>query len=441
MQSIYLYNKKTVWYNLDVKKFAALTISLLTALTSAGGITANAANGGTIYPEDDEFIKTLTLPSLTDYAVEGELYAFTDGADVKVYNDGEYYEYRFENAVTNVDINEGVIYCGVGEKAYTVPEQTECEYTFPAKTDELTYNGYYYFIDGEGINVFDKTSKTTTTFEGEYVNIKQDGEKVYAVSGNTLYSFTGAERSEVVLKYADYAATHQILIGQARTALQTYSEARFVQIAQGSFMTEIDLEKLDGVYFTPVKTVRAEENATALLLCESGTAAIVSIGNTGYILLKSKISETDVDFSTENKFNAQMIGGKIYASPYIASGTELKLNATGINVKVLRKLEDTRAENEKILESVFYEIEYGTGSESVKGYVAEGFLSQVMIDDNKTPTEIVDPEYSEKNDTKTILIIFAVVLLVLAAIGYITHVSSRGKKKSKKKSKDKDGEE
>lgn len=425
-----------MWYNLIVKKFAVLTISLLTAVSLAGGITANAAIGGTIYPEDEEFIKTLTLPSLTDYAVEGDLYVFTDGTDVKVYNDGEYSEYRFDSAVTDIDIKVGVIYCGCAdEKAYTVPAQTECDYTFAQKRSRIEYNDFYYNSFGGKIYISNllKPEDPNVSYEGEFTNLKQYGETVYAIKENSLYSFTGSQADEVVLKYADYTATHQIVIGQARTALQTYSGAKFVKIAEGAFMTSIDLEKLDGTYFSPIKTVRADENTTALLLCESGTAAIVAIGDTGYILLKSKVSDIDVEISTENTFNAQMIGGKIYASPYIASGTELSLNATGIMVKVLRKLEDSATENKKILETVFYEIEYNSEGKSVNGYVAEGFLSKVMIEDNKTPTEIVDPNYSDSNDTKTILIIFAVVLLILAAIAYLSHLSSKGKKKKKKK--------
>lgn len=416
-----------------MKKFAALTISLLAALTSIGGTVAYAADGGTIYPEDEEFIKTLELTSLTDYAVGDDFYAFADGKSVKVYSDGNYKEYAFENSVISVDIKEGVIYCGCSnEKAYTIPDQKDCEYAFPETKTELLFNGFYYFIDENGINVFDK--KNNITFDGEYSNIKNFGEKVYAVKENKLYCFTGVECAEVVLEYADYSATREITIGQARTALKSYSEAKFVEIAAGASMTAVDLEQVDGQYFIPVSTTKAESNITALLLCYSGNAAIVTVKDTAYVLLKNKVTETQLNCSTEIPFeNAQMLGGRIYASPYVVSGTVSSSEATNIKVKVTDRLE-----NADILGSVFYEVEYTVDGKTEKGYVAEGFLSKLIIEDDKDPTEVKDPEYSDSNDTKTILIIFAVVLLVLAAVGYVSYVSSKSKKKAKNKNKDKD---
>ncbi len=421
-----------------MKKFAALTITLATVLAAAGGTTAYAADGETVYPEDSEFIKTLTLTSLTDYAVEDGLYAFADGKTVKVYDNGNYSERAFENDVLHIEIKESAIYCGCNdEKTYTFADGTECEYTFTQteSNNEILYNGYYYFIDVNGMNVFDK--QETLTYEGEYSNLKRFGETVYAVKENKLYSFTGNQCEEVVLEYADFSATAEIAVGQASTALKSYSPVKFVTVTEGAYMTAVDLEQLGGEYFVPVKTVKAAENTTALLLCYTGNAAIVSIGDNGYLVSKSKTQDATVEYSTEIPFeNAQMLGGNIYASPYVISGTVAFSNATDMKVKVIDRLDC-----ESILNSVFYEVEYTADGKSLKGYVAEGFLSKQIIEDYKDPDHIKDPEYSESNDTKTILIIFAVVLLVLAAIGYISYISANGKGKKKKKSKDKDNED
>ncbi len=407
-------------------------ISLLTVVFTAGNTVAHAADGGTIYPEDDEFIKTLELTSLTDYAVEGGLYAFADGKTVKVFNDGNYKEYAFENDVTDLAAENGEIYCGCSNgKVYTLDEQT-CEYTFPQKVDELLFNGYYYFTDADGkLNVFDKSE--TVTYDGSYSNLKLYGETVYAVSGNELYAINGSQCEKVTLEYADYAVTREITVGRAATALKTYAPVTFVQISEGAFMTEVDLSRLDGEYFVPVKTIKTEQVSTALLLCYSGNAAIVSLSGKCYVVLKAKTSETEVEHVADKPFeNAQMLGDNIYASPYVVSGT---VSATGVisrTVKVLNKIVC-----EDVLDTVFYEVEYKTEDATLKGFVAEGFLSEKIIDDNKKPTEIPDPDFSESSDTKTILIIFAVVLLVLAAISYISYVSSGKRKKSKKKDKDK----
>ena len=93
-----------------MKKLATFTTAALLAVSlMGGGASANAADGGTIYPEDEKFIKVLAFDSLGDYAVDGEKYAFADGKSVKVYENGEYFEYAFGDAVTKVDISEGEI--------------------------------------------------------------------------------------------------------------------------------------------------------------------------------------------------------------------------------------------------------------------------------------------------------------------------------------------
>ncbi len=418
-----------------MKKFAAAISALLAAFFTVGSTVAYAADGGTIYPEDDKFIKPLTLSSLTDYAVGDELYAFADGKTVKVFSDGNYSEYAFENDVTDLDIKDSVIYCGCSDgKTYTLTEQAECEYTFTQKENELLYNGFYYFVkesDGS-LNIFDKTE--TATYEGNFGNLKRYGETIFASSENELYRISGTQCEKVVLEYADYAVTEKITIGQATAALKTYSPVQFVQIEDGAFMTAIDLSRLDGQHFVPIKTVKSENQAVALLLCYSGNSAIVAIGDASYILLKSKTEEIDLEYSAERPFeNAQMLSNNIYASPYIVVGTVAASNAIGQTVKVLGRIEYSG-----VLDTVFYEVEYKSGEATLKGFVAEGFLSEKIIDDDKDPSEITDPEYSDGNDTKTILIIFAVILLVLAAVGYISHVSAKGKRKSKKKDKDKD---
>ncbi len=420
-----------MWYNLIVKKFAVLTISLLTALSAAGGITAKAETDETRYPEDSEFIKTLYFTALTDYAVEDGLYAFADEDCVIVYKD-EIRTIYPASGVNAVDVAEGKVYysCADG-KAYEI-SGAETEHSFPAKSEEIPFNGYLYFIDAEGMNIYDKSSKETKTYAGEFTALKLYGETVYAIRENSLYQFNGSECSETVLKYADYTSTNEILIGQARTYLSGYTQAKLVEISAGSYMTEVNLKNLDGETFdtSDLETVKTAEDKTALLLCYSGNCAVVSVGDKSYLLLKNKVSESQAEFITESGFDAQIIiGGNIYTSPY-TGGSVAVMNATGQNVKVLNKLEC-----DGVLEKVFYEIEYTSDGETLKGYVAEGFLSRVIIDDNKKPTTVTDPEYSEDSDTQTILIIFAVVLLVLAAIAYISHVSAKGKKKNKKKSK------
>ena len=404
------------------------------AAVMATGISANAAIGDTEYPKDEAFTRTLSLSSLTDYAIEDNLYAFADGKTVKVFNDGNFNEYSFDKDVTSVDIKDGVIYYGWDDKAYTLPEHAECEHPFANKVTHIDCGDYFYNVLDGNLYVYylSEPKSPPTEYEGGFSNLKSYGETVYAMGGNELYAFNGSESQKIVLEYSVKPADVRITTGNAANELKKYTEVKFVKVAEGAFMTEIDLDKLDGEYLVPLNIVRANENTTALLLCESGNAAIVSVRDRAFAVLKDKISPVKVDYTAHNPYTtAQLVGMNVYASPFVVSGTVADSNAIGITVTVLNKIEH------ELLESVFYEVEYSNGEETVKGYVAEGFLNGEIREDNKTPNYETDRNYSESSDTKTILIILAVILLVLAAIAYISYVSAKGKKKKNKEEESK----
>ena len=65
-----------------MKRFKFVITMLLAALIPVGGLTASAAASDTIYPEDEDFIKSLKFASLDDFAVNGEIYAFAENNKV-----------------------------------------------------------------------------------------------------------------------------------------------------------------------------------------------------------------------------------------------------------------------------------------------------------------------------------------------------------------------
>lgn len=98
-----------------MKRLAILAISLLTAITAFGNVAAYAAESDTIYPSDEDFIKTLEFGALSDYAVNGEAFAFAEEQKVSVFNGGNLTEYKFGAKVTAVDCAEDTFYCAVGD--------------------------------------------------------------------------------------------------------------------------------------------------------------------------------------------------------------------------------------------------------------------------------------------------------------------------------------
>ena len=363
-----------------MKKLALLTIPLL-AVFAMSSLTAHAAAGEAVYPNSDEdFIRPFPLTSLSDYAIEDGIYAFADGKSIKVLNSGSYEKYDFNSEFSDVDIKNGVIYCLSNDLAYFLKVGTDeqysfeaCNYTFNQKADRILYGDCLYFTNEKGLNIFDMTNpeNVTTYDDGRYSNLKQYGENIFAMSENSLYTFTGTEKEKVTLEYEVKPDNIKIEIGNTSTALKRYSSVQFVEIAEGAIMTEIevDLEKLgdDYNYFKALDIVKTEEATTALLLCESSNLSIVSIRDKAYAVLQpyDKTTKIKMEYTTEKTFeSAQITGGNIYASPFVAKGTIAFSNAAGITVKVLNRIEN------EILECVFFEIEYTIGQETITGYVA-----------------------------------------------------------------------
>ena len=387
-----------VWYNSIVKRLAVITTSLLLTCISFGSASAvSAEESETIYPDKNGFVKTLTFSNLRDYEIDGDKYYFADGETLYCYEKGKL--------------------------AY--PE--EIEFT-PAQT-AVTIGNYTYNLTGTTLKVADFEGSEIQPFEGEYSNLKQFGNKAYAVKDNVLYGFEGAQQPDAIcLEYFDYSVTEKINVGQTADALKNYESLTFVTVKEGAVMTAEE-----GVDVS-VNTISLEEPKTALLLCYTGNAALISIGDSSYVMKNETeyLEETVAECRKEPEFaNATIIGNRIYASPFTVIGNTLLPNATGTIVKVKSKIEYAG-----VLNSAYYEVEYKTdGGEFKTGYVAAGFLTEYIIEDNKEPTEVPDPEHSEKTQVTTVLLILAVVVLVLIALGYVVYTTTSSRKKKGKKEK------
>lgn len=429
-----------MWYNKIVKRLAILTITSLIAIGTVGSVAAYAEENQTIYPQDGEFIKPLVFSSLVDYAAYGDKFAFAenseDGSHISFYENGELSVYDYDKKINRIDCSDGVFYCSdEGGSVYVLPEMSDSDYIFGVADADITTDSYiYYFDDNGALTVINKSTKVSETLEGYYCLKQYDG-VVYAVCDNALYSFSGEIPEPVSPEYTDFSSTETILTGQTAEALKNYA-LTFVTVNSGAYMTEIDLTSTDGEYFSVKNTIAAQEDTTALLLCYTGNAAVVAVGDVSYITLASSVTEAQINCYAPSEFNyATVTGNKIYASPYVITGTAALSDAVGMIVSVRNKLT-----LENVLGSIYYEVEYSENGEIKVGYIADGFLTEYIIEDNKEPTEIPDPEYSEENNIRNVLLILAVIILVLIALGYLTYVGTSGKNKKGGKDKKADGE-
>ncbi len=405
------------------------------ALSSFGGITSFAETNETRYPEDGDFIKPLTFGALSDYAVNEERYAFAEKNAVTVYDGGNVEKFEFESDIISLDCSDGVFYCSNGETVYSLPSKEESDYEMKNAVTAIDVGDYNYRLTDKTLKIADYAADTVHTPEGEFSNLKLFGEKVYALSDGKVCLFTGETYTVISLTYYDYTVTQEIAVGNTASALINYKSLEFVTVTEGAHMTRIDLTEIDGEYFQTGETQTAGALVTALLLCRTGNAAVIAIGDDSYLVHESNVKTASVQCVSPAEFeNATITGNNIYSSPYVIVGTPAMSDATGTIVKVVGKLE-----YEGVLGSVFYEVRYTTKNGSIKtGFVADGLLTEYIIEDNKDPSVVPDPDYTEGNNTKTVLLIFAVVILVLAAVAYLAYVGTKSGKKSKKKSKEKD---
>lgn len=410
-----------------MKRLFLFTIPLCTALVFGGTYSA-FAEGETIYPEDEEFTKTLTFTSLSDYAIEGDRYAFAEDNQVYVYQNGSLETHSIGENVLSLDSSDGNIYYSTKNGVYNLSDNSTSEHSFQATTD-ITIDGYNYYFDSDGLlTIYNKANKSATTLEGNYSLLKEYSSKIYAICENVLYSFNGFERTAVTLQYADYTATVGLESGSIKEGLTNYT-LTFVTLEAGSYITQIDLKSLGDTLNEngTAKTYKTSEKQTALLLCYSGNSAVISMGDESYITLKSKVKETTFTYSEDIEFeNATITGNRIYASPYVVDGTAVLDNAQGLTVKVKHKLS-----YENVLGYTFYEVEYSEGEITKTGYVAKGFLTEYIFEDNEELNEVTDNNYTEDNDIRTVLLVLGVVILVLVAIGYVGFVATSPKRKKR----------
>lgn len=403
-------------YNLFVKKSVLATTSLCALLCASlciqgTAVFADAQNEGyDVYPS--EFKKTVQFENLRDFAIGEDKCYFLDEETVYAYGNGAY-------------------------------GQTDEAVDFTAKeTGEFYVKGYLYSLDGELIIY--NTTAGEQRLEG-FSNLKNYGDTAYAVKENVLYRFNGATPVECKLEYFDYSAVNYINIGDTADKLKNAdgNAPVFVRLSQGAFMTKIkDINDLSGEYFKTDETVNAEAK-TVLLLCKTGKDDGISIvminetlngkaGGACYMLRTDDTREIARNSVEQKDYLATVTiaEGFIYSSPYVCGATQVAKIASGDKVEIQGFI--THEQNEEVLRD-FYLVKLEDGT---KGYVPQEYVSMFSYIE-KDPEATKDPDYSEDDMIKPVVLILIVIALVFLAVGYLVYVGTSGKKKQKNNNDDK----
>ncbi len=431
-----------------MKKHISLTISTVLAavvLLGASGISAVAESPQTVYPEQFE------ASAITDYAVNGDYFAFATAEKITVFGGEIPQTYDFSVEITaldsynngNNDSNNGFCYKTAGGVVYDMQGNSidhEIKPTaFPVTPDG---SGYSYTLSNGNIKIWDGTEYT---IEGDFSNLKVFGNTVYAMNGNTLNKITPPQTAEPLgYEIADFSATSAIAIGNTVEALDSYNieKPHFTALKSGEYLTEVHLDAKSfnkasvspTDYFKVGRTVKVGEEAgfnagmSAVVLCETGNAHIISLNGKQYIKLATAATARDFIEAEFSSAQINVPSDYIYSSPTVCDAAKLRAVSWGESVTVLGKLLKSTSPE---IPCDFYKIalkdENGT---EVTGYTPCSFVFEKKENNEEDKTD--DPSPSNADSVKTVVLVLIVVVLVLVAVGYVTFVFTSDKKRKNK---------
>lgn len=437
-----VYNDFSMCYNCFVKKSIIFTTSLCSLLCAALGFQSAAAfaepqnEGYDEYPES--FKKTVKFDNLKDYAVGENKFYFLENNTVSVYGDDSYTKIEVKEKSVDSLHYDGGFYYGAEGKIFDFGDN-EAENFSCSQTGEFYINGYLYYREGGQLCIFNRNTSELKQLDG-FSNLKNFGDTAYAVKENVLYSFNGVTPEECVLEYSDYSPVKSINTGDTADKLKNTdgNSPVFVRVNQGAFMTEItNLNALSGKYFETGETVRADAK-TVLLLTTCGKDGGISIVMDGarqdgknngccYILRTAntrEINRESVETVEENSATVTIAEGFIYSSPYVCAATQAAAVKSGDKVEILGIVR--KSGNPEIMRD-FYLVKLNDGA---SGYVPNEYISMFEYIE-KDPEKTDDPDYSEEDMIKPVVLIIIVIALVLIAAGYLVYVGTSDKKKKK----------
>ena len=118
----------------------------------------------------------------------------------------------------------------------------------------------------------------------------------------------------------------------------------------------------------------------------------------------------------------------MYSSPFISSATQLKAIDSGYLFELLGEVK--KSDNPELLRD-FYIVKLLDDSEQeVIGYVPFEYVSLYTFIE-KEPETTPDPEFTQEDLVKPVILIIIVVALVLLAVAYLVYVGTAKKDKDK----------
>lgn len=436
-----------------VKKltFAASALAVLLSTISLYGVAygasaqTDATDSGQTYYGEDGFERELLFRELTDYATDGENFAFALDGGLVLFTTEERGETDAVGSlsrpladsgsdvtVIGVEYSDGVLYVDCGEDGSYLYDGglTACDFVFSSE-EVVSANGYYYFFDGDDLCALNKN--ITRLGEG-YTLLKAYGNFAYAFKDGVLVRIEGTQSTPLSFIYKDFSGAGEIRTGDTFELLKTSYSGRIFTVAAGAYRTEVDLDQTDGEYFKTKETVKLTQPMQALELCVTGNASIVLATADGvtesYIVTApqdesayTEVPETACDLTEAVTVSAT----SLYSCPYISNATRISPLDKGVKLRVTEKFRS------ELTDTVFYKVEYGADGTPMVGYVAENLLYPYEFSADTNQPARVEDTFDYTTNAETVMIVLIIVGIVILAIAYLTVVGTRGKDKKKAK--------
>ena len=441
------------------------TTSLIAAVCAVGlggsalafAETEDEATASPYYPTTFETVPE--FDELDDYAVGGGKILFLENNKISEYGGERVVTYQGNfKPITNLYFEGDAFYYKTLDKFYYAldnlneDENPEIEnFKCNTKTNYIDFGDYlYYYNTSSGVLQVLNTATGASESLDDCTNIKEYGEKVYAVrttddNKKVLCTLNGTEKSDVTVK--NFEITENIAVGSAYEKLTSSAgDLQFVSLTIGAYMTEVDLNALkdDPATFKTGDTVKVNKAETAILLYTNKDAADATKG-ISIVALKGKTylihpdnTKVNVVFIQELNKEGTATEGHIYSAPIETAGTRIK-NSEGKDVVVsgsITIIKEITKNDRPELDGDFYLITYeekdedGNVTATYTGYVRFGLISTHIFNEDP-PTETPDPEATYEDLIKPVVLILLVLLLIAIAAGYLIYVGTSDKRKKK----------
>lgn len=442
------------------KKILLTTVAALLAAAAIPTQAAFAAVGTGALPQyPSSFVQKLDMSEdgLTDYAINGETYAFAVKTSIYVLYTDDNGDRALESKdigtqVTAVDYAQGRLYYKITSgSAYAYPDaSTPVEHEFaeaPIRI-EIGDNMYILNVDTTELKHLDNKNNETSFGEG-YSSLKVYGGIAYAVKGDCPYELDGTEEKALDLNYTDFSAADNISTGTIAADLKTgYYTVETATLGDGSYYTQIDENDI-GQTFKQIKTFKADGALSCLVLASGGNLSVIVAGGNCYITATDNLKPiaytppandwTEGPDGQRKAYIRESTG--VYSVPFMCASTLVTRvtaeQAIAVTVQEKFALEFIDAQ------ATFYRVSFtADDGTAVNGFVSAGFLDEYDYSaDDKKPTLSGTDDFSYETNVTTVILVLVIVGLVIIAIVYLTIIGTKPDKSAKPKRKKQEDEE